>query len=202
MSQTTIIENNKPTSVLFDILTGQIEPCSVFDPRHISDLADSFCDAGAVQQAIECGNPLVYEIRHTHFVTRNSDMATGVSTIMPGKIGGEYFMTKGHVHERDDQPEIYYCVRGSGLLLMDDMQADFIAAPFQVGTIVHIPPQYAHRVVNTGADVLIFVSTFHLAAGHNYAPVKQKGFEYMVVEKASQPELVKNPRRIAFNQEA
>lgn len=195
MPQETILENSKPTAVQFDILTGQIEPCSVYEPRHVSNLAEMFFDQDSVQKAIEEGDPAVYEIRHTHFVTRNSDMALGVSTIFSGKIGGEYYMTKGHVHERDDQPEIYYCVRGSGLLLMDDLNGDFRAAPFNTGTIVHIPPQYAHRVVNSGADVLIFVSAFHLAAGHDYAPVRQKGFAYRVCEEDGQPVLVKNPVR-------
>lgn len=190
------IENNRPTSVQFDIQTGQIEPFSVFDPRHVSDLADSFCDAAAVQRAVESGDPLVYEIRHTQFITDNTDMAVGVSTIQPGKVGDEYYMTKGHVHERSDQAEIYYCVRGSGLLLMDDLLGDFEAAPFQAGSIVHIPPQYAHRVVNTGSDLLIFVSAFHVAAGHVYGLVKEKGFKYLVVEKDGQAVLLKNPKRM------
>lgn len=188
-------ENNRPTCVLFDIQTGQIEPYSVYDPRRVADLADSFSDSAAVQQAVLTGNPLVYEIRHMQFMTQKTDMALGVSTIQPGKVGSEYYMTKGHVHERDDQAEIYYCVRGSGLLLMDDLQGDFEAAPFQAGTIIHIPPQYAHRVVNTAADLLIFVSSFHVAAGHAYAAVKQKGFEYLVLEKDGQPTLLKNPKR-------
>jgi len=195
MKPENILENSKPTAVQFDLLTGQIEPCSVHDPRHVSHLAEMFFDQAAVERAIADGDPLVYEIRHTHFVTRNSDMALGVSTIFPGAIGGEYYMTKGHVHERDDQPEIYYCVRGNGLLLMDDLTGDFEAADFKAGTIVHIPPQYAHRVVNTGADLLVFVSAFHLAAGHNYAPVKEKGFAFRVCAVEGGPSLVKNPGR-------
>jgi glucose-6-phosphate isomerase, archaeal len=197
MPHETVSENNQPTAVQFDIMTGQIEPCSVYDPRHVSHLAEMFYDQAAVEQAISNGDPAVYEIRHTHFVTRNSDMALGVSTIFPGTVGDEYYMTKGHVHERDDQPEIYYCVRGIGLLLMDDFNGDFQAAPFNAGTIVHIPPQYAHRVVNTGADLLIFVSAFHLAAGHNYGPVKEKGFAFRVCKAEDQPRLVKNPARAA-----
>ncbi len=196
MPQEKVLENNQPTAVQFDILTGQIEPCTVYDPRHVSHLAEMFFDQAAVQKSIADGDPLVYEIRHTHFITRNSDMALGVSTIFPGTVGGEYYMTKGHVHERDDQPEIYYCVRGNGLLLLDDLNGDFQAVPFQTGTIVHIPPQYAHRVVNTGADLLVFVSAFHLAAGHNYAPVKEKGFAYRICEVGGQPTLVQNGKRI------
>jgi len=195
MSHTSSIENHKPTSVRFDILTGQIEPYSVYDPRRVSDLAESFSDAAAVQIAVASDNPLVYEIRHSQFVTRNTDMALGVSTIQPGRVGAEYYLTRGHVHERSDQAEIYHCVRGSGLLLMDDLAGDFLAEPFEAGIIVHIPPQYAHRVVNTGSDLLIFVSAFHVAAGHMYAPVKEKGFEYLVVDQEGKPVLVKNPKR-------
>jgi glucose-6-phosphate isomerase, archaeal len=192
MSKEPVLENSKPTAVQFNLLTGQIEPCSVYEPRHVSNLAEMFFDQAEAQRIIAEGDPLVYEIRHTHFATRNSDMALGVSTIYSGTIGGEYYMTKGHVHERDDQPEIYYCVRGNGLLLMDDLNGDFQATPFNAGTIVHIPPQYAHRVINTGNDLLVFVSAFHLAAGHNYAQVKEKGFAYRICEVDGQPSLIKN----------
>lgn len=186
---------NLPTAVQIDLNGGQMVPCTVHERRHVSHLAQQFSDQAAVRQVIEQGDPLVYEIYHHAFVTDQTDMAMGMSVIAPGKVGGEYYMTKGHLHERSDQAEIYYCVQGEGLLLMDDLQGDFRAEPFSAGIAIHIPPQYAHRVVNTGGRPLIFVSAFHLAAGHVYQPVAEMGFAALVVEEDGKPALRGNPMR-------
>jgi glucose-6-phosphate isomerase len=196
----TVTPTNQPTSIHINLTDGQMLPNTVHDHRHVSHLAAQFSDRAAVEQAIAQGDPLVYEIFHHAFVTDNTDMAMGMSVISAGKVGGEYYMTKGHLHERSDQAEIYYCVQGNGLLLMDDLQGDFHAAPFSSGTAVHIPPQYAHRVVNTGAQPLIFVSAFHLAAGHVYQPVAELGFANIVVEMDGKPVLQPNPVRIKATQ--
>lgn len=191
------VVSNVPTSVQIDLQNGEMSPHTVLDHRHVSHLAEAFSDSAAVAKAVRQGDPLVYTIFHQAFVTDKTDMAMGMSVILAGKIGGEYFMTKGHVHERDDQAEIYYCVQGEGFLLMDDLQGDFQAMSFNAGTAVHIPPQYAHRVVNTGKTPLIFVSAFHLAAGHAYQPVSERGFARIIVEVDGKPVLVPNPRSVA-----
>lgn len=49
----------------------------------------------------------------------------------------------------------------------------------------------AHRVVNTGNDLLVFIGVFHLSAGHDYDIVARKGFAYRVLAKNGKPELVK-----------
>jgi glucose-6-phosphate isomerase len=110
-------------------------------------------------------------------------------------VGDEYHMTKGHFHERLDQPEIYFCIHGEGYLLLETRAGEFRAERWGPGTISHIPAQWAHRVVNTGDDVLFFVATYHLAAGYDYASVEERGFAQVVVEREGQPMLVDNPRR-------
>lgn len=187
--------NDLPTSVWLDINTGVFEPCVEISRRKVSDLAMMFADQEAVQQLIAQGDPVVYDIRYHPFQTSTSDMALGVSTIYPGKVGDEYHMTKGHFHVRMDQPEIYFCVRGTGFLLMESKEGDFQVAEWRPGTITHIPPQYAHRVVNTGPEPLIWVASYHLAAGHDYEPIIARGFAKIVVEKDGQPVFLPNPRR-------
>ena len=187
--------SNVPTSVEISIENATLIPHTVHDFRYVSNLTEQFYDHKAVQGLINAGNPLVYEIYHHAFLTDSTDMALGMSVIYSGKVGDEYYMTKGHQHERSDQAEIYYCVEGQGLLLMDDMVDDFLAVNFSKGVAVHIPPQYAHRVVNTGTGKLIFVSTFHVAAGHKYTQVAEKGFAKIVVDEDGKPILKTNPKR-------
>lgn len=189
--------NDLPTSVLLDVTTGIFEPCVETSRRKVSDLEMMFVDQEAAQQLIELGDPVVYDIRYHPFQTSSSDMALGVTTIYPGKIGNEYHMTKGHFHVREDQPEIYFCVHGTGYLLMESREGDFQVAEWRPGTISHIPPQYAHRVINTGAEPLIFVASYHLAAGHDYEPIIARGFAQIVVEKDGRAVFITNPRRPA-----
>ena len=96
----------------------------------------------------------------------------------------------------EDQPEIYFCVHGTGYLLMETRDGQFQAAPWKPGAITHIPGMWAHRVVNTGSDELFFVASYHLAAGHIYAPVVERGFAQIVVEQNGQPVFLPNPRRV------
>ena len=183
-------EIDYPISVMFDAKTGIFNPCKQTVERKVSDLKRMFHDQQAVYSILSAGDPLVYEIRYYPFVTSKSDMALGVTRIFPGKVGREYHMTKGHIHERDDQPEIYYCVQGSGYLLLDTLDGEFRAEPWQPGIITHIPPMWAHRVVNTGNDLLVFVASYHLAAGHIYEKVEQQGFTKIAVENNGKPELI------------
>jgi glucose-6-phosphate isomerase, archaeal len=187
--------NDYPISVQLDPSTGQFSPCLEFVERRVSDLKQMFADQQAVQEILANGDRGVYEIRYYPFITRNSDMALGTTMIFPGTVGGEYHMTKGHFHARDDQPEIYHCVQGEGFLQMETRTGDYQVAPWRPGTITHIPPQYAHRVVNTGSTPLVFIASFHIAAGHDYAAIEQRGFAKIFIERDGKAAQVPNPRR-------
>jgi glucose-6-phosphate isomerase, archaeal len=186
---------NQPVSVQLDPTSGKFSPCLEFVERKVSDLRVMFADQRAVQEILEGGDRIVYEIRYYPFITSNSDMALGTTTIFPGTVGNEYHMTKGHFHAREDQPEIYHCVQGQGFLQMETRAGDYQVTPWKPGTITHIPPQYAHRVVNTGKEPLVFVATFHIAAGHDYAAIEQRGFANIFIERDGYPVQVANPRR-------
>lgn len=183
-----------PVSVQFSFNDGTFAPVGRQSIRRVSDLQAMFDNKAGVEAAIQAGDPVVYEIWYQDFRTSKSDMALGVSRIFAGTIGGEYYMTKGHIHERDDQPEIYFCVQGEGYLLLQTIDGEFRAERWTPGTISHIPPMWAHRVVNTGGDMLVFVASYHLSAGHDYTPIEQKGFRKMVIEQQGAAVLVDNPR--------
>jgi glucose-6-phosphate isomerase len=184
-----------PISVQLDLQNGTFSPCHQLVQRHVSDYAHMFHDQEAAEEIIAAGDRVVYEIRYYPFRTSRSDMALGVTRIFPGKVGDEYHMTKGHFHEASDQPEIYFCVQGEGHLLLETADGDSRAEVWKPGTITHIPPMWAHRVVNSGDQVLFFVASYHLSAGHDYAPIAARGFARIVVERDGKPTLVPNDRR-------
>jgi glucose-6-phosphate isomerase len=187
-------ENDYPISVQFDFSDGTFDPVKQKTIRKVSDLSMMFHDKEAVQAALDNGDKLVYEIWYHPFETSKSDMALGVTRIQPGKVGDEFHMTKGHIHERDDQPEIYFCVQGEGYLLLQTLDGEFRAERWTPGVISHIPPMWAHRVVNTGDDMLVFVASYHLSAGHDYEPIIEKGFRKMVIERDGDAVFVDNER--------
>lgn len=174
---------NLPVSVQLNTDDGVFAPCVELVTRKVSDLNMMFYDKPAVEENIRQGDHVVYEIRYHPFITSTSDMALGTTTIFPGKIGDEYHMTKGHFHESNDQPEIYHCVRGEGILQMMSAEGEYYAAAWKPNTITHIPPQFAHRVVNTGTEPLVFVAVFHVAAGHDYRLIELRGFKYRIVDR-------------------
>ncbi|HEY3344915.1 MAG TPA: glucose-6-phosphate isomerase family protein [Anaerolineaceae bacterium] len=186
--------NNQPTSVHLNISDGAFSPCMEIDERKVSHLAKMFHDKKAIDEILRSGDQLVYQIRYYPFITDNSDMALGTTIIFPGKVGDEYHMTKGHFHERSDQPEVYHCVQGEGVLQMMTLEGEYVAACWEPGTITHIPPQFAHRVVNTGSTPLVFVAVFHVAAGHVYGPIEERGFRCLIVEQDGKATQIPNPR--------
>lgn len=192
----TLPQQDYPISVQFDFDKGEFNPKEKDVIRKASDLAMMFADQEAVKVNIANGDPTIYEIFYYGFVTSNSDMALGTTRINPGTIGEEYYMTKGHFHEAEDQPEIYFCVKGTGYLLLETKDGEFRAEEWTKGTISHIPPVWAHRVVNTGDEPLVFVATYHLAAGHDYGPIINSGFSKRLVKKDGRPVFVENQQRI------
>ncbi len=184
-------ENDYPISVQFNFDNGLFAPAMTNVNRHVSDMAKMFADKEAVEAEIKAGDKLVYDIAYHTFETSVSDMAMGVTRIHPGTVGSEYHMTKGHYHVKNEA-EIYFCVSGEGYLLLQTRDGEFRAEPWTPGTITHIPPMWAHRAVNTGKEMLIYVASFHTSAGHDYGTIEQKGFVKKVVEQDGQAAFVDN----------
>ena len=44
----------------------------------------------------------------------------GITYLHPGKVGNEYFMTKGHFHANIDRAEFYWGLEGEGMLILMD----------------------------------------------------------------------------------
>ena len=185
-----LLPNDYSLTVHLDSLNGIFSPEGHCVVRRVSDLQKMFYDQQAVAEALANGDWPVYEIRYQQFITSKSDMAIAITRIFPGKVGNEYHMSKGHTHELDDQAEIYMCLSGRGYLLLDTMQGEFEAVPWQAGAVTHIPPMWAHRVVNTGEDLMVYAGIYQVRAGHDYTLVEKQGFAQVALERNGQPVLV------------
>src|SRR5882724_7032553 len=102
----------------FDPGTGEIEGAPIIQ-RHLSDLRGCFVDTRAYDAALKAGNPLLYTVAAVEPGKEDGDLHYGLGRILPGKIGAEYYMTKGHLHSWRDAAEIYLGLTGEGVMLLE-----------------------------------------------------------------------------------
>ena len=113
----------------------------------------------------------------------------GNSTIYPGKVGKEYFMTRGHFHANKNTAEFYWCISGEGFLIFMDENRFVWAELMRPGSMHYIPGKVAHRVSNTGDDKLVFNACWPSEAGHDYSSINTYGFSARILELNNKPEL-------------
>jgi glucose-6-phosphate isomerase len=148
------------------------------DEVRVSDLRGLVADQGALDALVAESDPVVYRV-----VTAPGGLAEGiglaVTTIEPGSVGDELFMTRGHVH-RDSAAETYVCTDGvGGLLLFDGERAEWIE--LRPGDVAPIPERLAHRTVNVGREPFSFLAVYELGAGNDYETVARRGLGARVV---------------------
>lgn len=114
----------------------------------------------------------------------------GSSTIFPGLVGDEYFMTRGHFHVKRDRSEYYATITGTGLLLIMDEQRRTTVQEMSPGSTHYIPGHTAHRVINTGDAPLRFLACWPSDAGHDYASIEEQGFSARVLRRNGRPQIV------------
>ncbi|KAA8483147.1 glucose-6-phosphate isomerase [Arcticibacter tournemirensis] len=150
--------------------------------RKLKDLRGIFKD----ERAFENMDPetLVYEVISYLPVKEGTQGGVyfGVTSIFPGSVGGEYFMTKGHFHAMIDRTEFYWGIKGEGVLILMDEQRRVWAEKMFPGSFHYIPGRVAHRVANTGKELLSFAASWPSDAGHNYEEIARNGFAKRLID--------------------
>jgi len=163
--------------------------------RYLSKVSGMFFDETVAAEILKTGDPLIYEFYELGVPEDAGDIAFGASITYPGKIGTEYYMTKGHFHTILATAEVYYCLSGEGGMLMENPEGDVRYEELRPGVAVYVPQRYAHRSVNTGQEPLVTFFAFRGDAGHDYGTIETKGYRKLVVEKSGGGfELIDNPK--------
>lgn len=106
-------------------------------------------------------------------------------------------MTRGHFHSVLEAAEVYCCLSGQGLMLMESPEGDWEVQELAPGHAVHVPGRYAHRSINISpSEPLVTFFAFPGNAGHDYGTIEQRGFVKIVIERNGAPELIDNPARL------
>lgn len=177
----------EPFSVHIDFESGLLSPDPVILERGLSDLAGYFLtepDADAD----------VYSVHEIRVPSTNNNLLSSTTVLQPGKVGDEFFMTKGHFHATRDRAEIYLTLSGEGLLVMALEDGTTVTKEMRPGIANYVPGHWAHRSVNTGDEPLVFYAVYIGDAGYDYATIAEHGFPVRVVAGESGPEVVANPR--------
>jgi glucose-6-phosphate isomerase len=162
--------------------------------RRLSAMKGQFADQRAYDAALAQEDVLLYEVYELKRPEVAGELLHGISIVHPGVVGEEYFMTKGHFHAELEAAEIYYCLAGQGMMVMETLEGDWAVEELQPGRVLYVPPRWAHRSVNTGQNedlVTFFVYPGH--AGHDYGTIEEQGFRKLVVRKDDRPQILDNP---------
>jgi glucose-6-phosphate isomerase len=162
--------------------------------RRLSSMRGQYHDRESYQNQLLQSDVLLYEVYELNRPHLAGELLFGISIVHPGKIGNEYFMTKGHFHEVLGTAEIYYCLKGTGFMVMEDPEGNTKAACLSPGSILYVPPRWAHRSVCVGKqEDLVTFFVYPGNAGHDYGTIELQGFRKLVVEGPSGVEIVDNP---------
>ncbi|GAA3400471.1 glucose-6-phosphate isomerase family protein [Paenibacillus hodogayensis] len=175
---------------LFDAAAGRLKGEGVSrSTRTIRELPGVFA-AEEERASLDPTLP-VYEVEmHDRCGEVEGGLYFGVSHVHPGKVGNEFFMTKGHFHQKRDRGEYYWGIEGNGLLLLMDEARHSWAERVFPGSLHYIAGHVAHRLINTGDVKMIVGACWPSDAGHDYEAILNEGFSVRVVEQDGSPVLL------------
>jgi glucose-6-phosphate isomerase len=185
----------EPYSTILNLAKGSIETFKKKVEVRLNDLKNFFHDENTVNQILSRGeNPVIYQYYEHSQDEVYGHLNFGVTIINPGKIGNEYYLTRGHYHAKEEAAEVYVGLKGKGIILMQNKEGQTVHLPISKGTVVYVPPFWAHRTVNIRKEALSFFYIYPSDAGHNYDTIRKMGFAKLIVEENRKPKVVDNPR--------
>ncbi|WP_433616224.1 glucose-6-phosphate isomerase family protein [Dactylosporangium sp. CA-139114] len=144
--------------------------------KRLADLDGLFADAGAFAARLaQEADRVIYHVDEFRPSEAAGDLITGISTLSPGKVGDEFHMTRGHIHAKHDRAEIYHCLAGHGLMLMETLDGRTVVTELRPGVIAYVPPVHIHRSVNVGDTDLVTVFCYPADAGQDYGIIARAG---------------------------
>jgi glucose-6-phosphate isomerase, archaeal len=179
-----------PFTTLLDLDTGELTRDSdTVVARRLADLTGLF-----LHETDTDPERLVYRVFPVEVPPTNANLLHSITVLEPGRVGDEYFMTKGHFHAVRDRAEIYLGLSGTGRLVMATEDGRSVVEPMHRGTLNYVSGGWAHRSVNVGDGPLVFLAVYIGDAGYDYATIEREGFPVRVVEGSDGPVVEPNPR--------
>lgn len=107
-------------------------------------------------------------------------LSWGLTVLYPLTVNGECNMTRGHFHNDARCMEFYYGLQGEGLLMLMDSAGTTWSEKVFPGSLHSILGTLAHRLINTGDEVLKVAACWPNGAGHDYRRIEKQPFGWRV----------------------
>jgi len=180
---------------------GEIDGATRVYRKYLGDLGGVYYDAAAYDQHVgEQGRDLLVYYVHEHsYQSGPGALVVGTSTLLPGVVGEEYALTRGHLHERADRAELYHCLRGHGVMLLDTIDGQSTAIELRAGDAVNVPGHWVHRSVNIGDEPFTTLFSYNADAGQDYELIARAGgMKTLILRDGSGWRQVPNPKHTGY----
>lgn len=127
------------------------------------------------------GDEVAYWVSNQNFHRKDfvkGNLQWGITYLNSFTVDGECAMTSGHYHGDPDCDEYYYGLKGEGFLLFWDGAEDFYVEKIFPASLHYIDGHYAHRIINSGDDVLAVAACSLPASKQDHEAIAKKGFPY------------------------
>ena len=167
----------EPGVFTVDIAKGELSGAGNRYRKTLGDLAGLYADTAAYDRLVaEHGaKAVMYEVTDHKPSSDAGDMIIGVTRMIPGKVGDEYFLTRGHIHAKANRPEMYYGESGHGLMLLESPAGEIRIVEMWARTLCYVPPYWIHRSVNVGTEDLVMTFAYPADSGQDYAIIEKAG---------------------------
>ncbi len=157
--------------------SGQLDGRNGEYDKFLGDMSGVYRDTSAYEELLarQGANLLVYRVEENRVGEGDGALILGTSTMQPGRVGREYAVTRGHLHREANRAEVYHCVSGHGVMLLDTVHGQSRALELTPGKAVHVPGHWIHRSVNVGAQALVTTFVYNADAGQDYELIARAG---------------------------
>ena len=165
-----------PAVPTVDLSTGRMADATRHYEKRFADLSGLYADAAAYAAMLPgLADEVVYHVWEHRVSESPGDLVFGTSVMRPGRVGEEFFFTRGHRHRVADRSEIYHCLAGTGVMLLEHATGEVRAVAMAPQRVVYVPPHWIHRSVNTGPETLITLFCYAADAGQDYGVIESAG---------------------------
>lgn len=180
---------------------GGIEGRSRRYEKTLGEMSGVYRDDAALRAAVaERGaDELVYWVDDHRYQEGPGALIVGTSTLLPGRIGDEFAVTRGHLHAVADRAELYHCLSGRGVMLLETLDGQSAAIELTPGKAVNVPGHWIHRSVNVGDEPFVTLFCYAADAGQDYAVISDAGgMQNLVVADGDGWTLTANPDHTGY----
>lgn len=187
----------------------EISPQGTIDGRTrryekvLGDMSGVYRDEQAWRDAVaERGaDELIYWVDDHRYQEGPGALIVGTSALLPGRYGEEFAVTRGHLHAIADRAELYYCLSGKGVMLLETLDGQSTAIELTPGKAVDVPGHWIHRSVNVGDEPFVTLFCYAADAGQDYAVIAEAGgMKNLVVADGDGWALAPNPDHRGYAQ--